>query len=508
MQEENAPAAGARPEPRGSVARNAFHLVLGQAATTALAIVFSAVLGRTLGAKDFGLYFLISSFATFAFVVVDWGQQFHVIREIARTPGKGGDLLGSALVLRAAGGMLAAIPAGLLTWALGYDLRTCGFTVAFILVSLPFFLAQTCSFVFRGHDRMDLDAITSVVNKGAGLALGVAALVVGSGLGGVVVAQAVAGIAALLVAGRLYRSVASGPVRFSRRTAREVIAGGTGIVGMMITVQAQPYLDAILVSRMVPAEVVGWFGAARTIMGTLIAPALIVAAAVYPRLSRTASTTSVFRNEFQASMRPILWLGALAALGTFLFAGDAIALVYGERHFSGAAIVLKVFGPGLLLLFVDVLFANALTATGRAGAFSLVKVASIGVSTALDLVLIPWFQRRWGNGGVGAVAAFIVSELVVFAGALSLMPRGTLGPGVLVDVGRALSSAGLTALLFRELPSLPFAVAIPACIACFAFCSLVLGLLRRGDLDVMRSALRRRPAVSDAPAAALEGGPG
>ncbi len=65
---------------RGTVARNAFHLVLGQAATTALAIVFSAALGRSLGTSDFGLYFLITSFATFAYVLVDWGQQIYVNR--------------------------------------------------------------------------------------------------------------------------------------------------------------------------------------------------------------------------------------------------------------------------------------------------------------------------------------------------------------------------------------------------------------------------------------------
>jgi len=49
-------------------------LVLGQVTTTALAVVFSAALGRSLGARDFGLYFLITSFATFAYVIVDWAS--------------------------------------------------------------------------------------------------------------------------------------------------------------------------------------------------------------------------------------------------------------------------------------------------------------------------------------------------------------------------------------------------------------------------------------------------
>src|SRR5437879_5074592 len=127
MNHDQAPGSGP-----ATIARNAFHLVLGQVATTALAIVFSAALGRSLGARDFGLYFLITSFATFAYVLVDWGQVFYVIREVARSPERGSGLLGTALVLRAAGAVLVAIPTGLLAWALRYDARTCWFPVAFI----------------------------------------------------------------------------------------------------------------------------------------------------------------------------------------------------------------------------------------------------------------------------------------------------------------------------------------------------------------------------------------
>ena len=99
--------------------------MLGQVVTTALAILFSAALGRSLGARDFGVYFLVSSFAIFAYVLVDWGQQFYVIREVARQPERGSLLLGTALVLRAAGAALVVVPSALAAWALGYDAITC-----------------------------------------------------------------------------------------------------------------------------------------------------------------------------------------------------------------------------------------------------------------------------------------------------------------------------------------------------------------------------------------------
>jgi O-antigen/teichoic acid export membrane protein len=474
-----------------TIARNAFNLVLGQVATTALAIVFSAALGRSLGARDFGLYFLITSFSTFAYVLVDWGQQFYVIREVARSPERGSQLLGTALALRAAGAALVAVPTGLVTWALGYDERTCWFSVAFIGVSLPFFLAQSYGMVFRGRDRMGLDAWVSVVNKLAILAAALAALALGTGLAGVVAAQAAAGLVALALAAQLYRRVTTGLLRYSAQTAREVMAGGSALVTMLAAVSVQPYLDAIILSKLAPADAVGWFGAAKNIMGTLLAPAIILAAAEFPRLSRAASDLGSFALEVRSALRPILWLGALGGVGTYLFADLAIAIIYGQQHFGPAGTILKVYGPCLFLVFIDVLFGYALTAMGRATAFSVAKVGSVVLSTALDLILIPIFQRNTGNGGMGVVVAFAASEAVVFAGALFLLPRGSFGPGAALDVGRALGSAALTALLLRSLPPLPFYLGLPLCVIAFSLCSVALGLVRRTDARLLWALLRR-----------------
>ena len=65
--------------------------------------------------------------------------------------------------------------------------------------------------VFRARDRMGLDAWVSVANKIALLGLALAALALGKGLPGVLVAQVLAGFLALAIAARLYRRVTTGP---------------------------------------------------------------------------------------------------------------------------------------------------------------------------------------------------------------------------------------------------------------------------------------------------------
>ncbi len=123
--------------------------------------------------------------------------------------------------------------------------------------------------------------------------------------------------------------------------------------------------------------------------------------------------------------------------------------------------------------------------------FAVVKVASVVVSTGLELALIPIFQQHTGNGGIGVVAAFVASEFVVFGGAIFLLRRESLGLDISVDMARALGSAALTLLLFWWIPPLPFLVGVSVCVIAFLLCSVGLGLVRRADVQLFRALLRK-----------------
>ena len=492
------PAASAEPcvaatteHSRTTFARNALALLAGQVGTTALAVFFSAALGRSLGAREFGIYYLITTMATFAYVVAEWGQPFVVIRESARRPERAGELLGTALGLRVALAVAIAVPAGLVEWSLGYEAHATLLSVVLIVAMLPTFLAQGYGMVFRARDQMGREAAVSVTNKAVALAVALAALALRAGLPGVIFALGVAGVAALALAARLYRRLGAPPLRFSRTTARELLVSGTPILAMSATIAAQPYLDAIILSKLAPAVVVGWFGAAKMILGTLTAPATILATAAYPRLVRATGTPEL-PGEVRAALRPLLWLGALAGTGTYLFAGTVVELIYGSGGFGPAATILKVFAPGFLLLFIDILLGHIVYAAGRGTGFAVAKILSVVVGTGLNLLLIPFFQDRYGNGGIGVLVAFALSELVVFAGAVWVLRRSALDLRMGVDVARALAAAGATLLVFWALPPVPPWIGMPLSVMVFAAASLVFGLASRRDLSLLRTLVRRR----------------
>jgi hypothetical protein len=121
------------------------------------------------------------------------------------------------------------------------------------------------------------------------------------------------------------------------------------------------------------------------------------------------------------------------------------------------------------------------------------------VSAVLDPLLVPWFQRRNGNGGLGICVAAVVSELVVLGFGVGLAPRGVFDR----QLRRALALAGLAgiamggvAFLLRGFSSY---VSAP-----FALGAYVVTLWATGGIDadylatmrnfVRRKVLRRRSA--------------
>jgi O-antigen/teichoic acid export membrane protein len=462
--------------------RNAFFLLAGQVISTALALILNAILGRWLGAAGFGIYYFLVTVSTFVYVLVDWGQSAYLVREAVRRRADNGALLGGALVFRAGAGVAAALATAVLLEIIGRNSGTEALALLAVVCGLPIALSQSYGYMFRGQDRMDLDATVAVTGKALTAAATIPALLVGGGLTAVVSAQAVGGAGALVMAMFLAHKIHLKVRRPARTTLVELARGGAPIATFFVAVAVQPFIDVIVLSEMVPQEVVGWYGAARNILGVLFAPANILGAAWFPELSRASSSIQDLRRALRAPLRLFLGLGALAAAGTFLFADLAVGVIYGRGHFDPAVAVLQIFAPLIPLFFVNMLFGTAITAAGKTIAIAVVKALSVAVSTALALLLVPLCQARWGNGGIGLALAFGSSEVLMLAAYLRLIPRGVVDLSALPDFLRAATAAGGTVMISAVLPLMTPWLALPTTVAAFVALALASRLILKTDL--------------------------
>jgi len=235
----------------------------------------------------------------------------------------------------------------------------------------------------------------------------------------------------------------------------------------------------------------GWYAAASTMVGTLVAPATIVVAAIYPRLSKAAADKEEFNRALRMTFRPLLLVALLGAIGIFLFADAAISLIYSKEKFAPAGATLRAFAPALLLLYVGMLFGQANLARGRTLPLAWVKLASVVVTTALEFVLIPWSQARFANGGIGLMFSLASGELLMVFAAVYFI-RDALNKGILIDLLRGLSVAALTIAIMQLLPVEPWFVGVPLCIGSYLLLCLLVGLLNRDDLQLLMVAFGRR----------------
>ena len=473
-----------------SLARNAFFLLAGQVGSTTLSIMLTAVLARWLGVVEFGVYYLVVTVSTFAYVVVDWGQNAYLTRESVRREDSD-RLLGGALVFRCAAAFVAALATVLLMKAVGYGSRTEFLALLAVVCGLSLALSLPYVYLFRSRNRMDLEAAVTVAAKALTLAVTVPALVLGGGLPSALLMQAVGGAGALLVAVLLARNIGLKARRPEWRILQELTRRGAPIAFFFVVSAAQPFVDSIVLAKLAPPEVVGWYGAARNIMGVLFAPALILATASFPELSRLSRSPPGLRRELRANLRLLLGLGGLAGVGTFLFADVAVGLIYGRGHFDPAARVLQAFAPVLPLFFIDILFGYTIIAAGRTRQMAAVKLLSVAVSTGLAILLIPVCQARLGNGGIGTVLAFGCSEVLMLTAFLWWL-RGVVDRHAFQDFLRAAAAAGGTLAIFWALPSMSPWLAIPLCVAVFAALALVSGLVLRTDVDKVVNLVRER----------------
>jgi O-antigen/teichoic acid export membrane protein len=272
-----------------------------------------------------------------------------------------------------------------------------------------------------------------------------------------------------------------------------LLVGGTPFVVCNLAMVLQPNVDALFLSKLAPPDVMGWYAAARRLIGVLLFPVASLIGALYPTLCRLhGASPSDFNRTATGALHGVGLLTVPITLGCALFPEVGVS-IFGERDFGPAADNLRVFSVYLFLVYFSMPLGTILIAGGRQRAWTIVQSLCIVVSVALDPVLVPWFQQRTGNGGMGLCVASGVSELLVIAGGLVLLPRGILDRGFVRSMAMAILSGGAmagSAYLLSNRVS-PF-VAAPISVVVYVVALWASGGIQRAQIEMITGFFRRK----------------
>jgi O-antigen/teichoic acid export membrane protein len=137
---------------------------------------------------------------------------------------------------------------------------------------------------------------------------------------------------------------------------------------------------------------------------------------------------------------------------------------------------------------------SVLMSIGRERKFVLVAVASTVGNVAMNLVAIPAFENGFGDGAIGASAVTVASELMMFAGALILIPKDLIDVSLVWFAARVLIAGIATVVVGTALlpVGLVFAIAGGAC--AYIGTVIILRALTWSDAEMLlQLALKRTP---------------
>jgi O-antigen/teichoic acid export membrane protein len=476
------------------VLRNTLILVGAQVVGIPLSILVNAFMGRYLGASDFGHVYLAGALTGFGFLFVDWGQTGVLPAAVAQDRSRAGVLLGTALGWRLGSSVIVTLLLILGAWLFGYSTRL-QVILAIVAVQCIFAtLSGACQDVVRGHERTDVAALARIGFLLLSAALVVPALLLGGDIHVVMIAQVVAQLLVAIPVWRVARRVVSTQVSFDRAEAKQLVHSGSSFLIFALALTAQSNTDAILLSKLTSPEVVGWHAAAQRLIGTLVVPANALSSALYPTLARLYVEDK--EDYLATAKRALCGTAVLAvplALCCAIYRDLGIAL-YSKEHFAPASQNLLVLSAVLFLYYFSMPLGSALVAAGRQRAWAIAQASCVLVSLTLGPLLIPWFQRRYGNGGLGVCVGAVVSESLMVGAALFIAPRGVVDR----SVGKALAKgffAGAVmvgaAYLLRGIPSL---IAGVIAVLVYGATLWMIGGVDREQVEGFKSALRRKIA--------------
>jgi O-antigen/teichoic acid export membrane protein len=498
-----APADAAAPARAGGlVARNTLALVFSQFLTTPVSIVVNAVLARSLGAADFGIIYFANTSLLVAFLFVEWGGQFSLVGEVARDRSKAGALFGAAAAQRL---VLAAVVLLLIPSAsvlLGYDARVQ--TVLLLCAARMGVgsIGSVCSAVFRGFEKLSWCARAAVFGNVLEAVVLVPTLLLGGRLREALVAQLVACCIATAVQIALLLRLGIGRPRLEPRAILSLFHGGLGFLLLDLVLRVQPYIDASFLAKLARPDAMGWYSAANRIVGVLLFPATTLSFAIFPTISRLwAEDRASYAALVRLALRAVAMVGIFAATGTILFAGVAVDILYGNDRFAPAAGNLRILAAYMILVYASIALGISIAACKRQLRYAVAQSFCLLVALVLDPILVPYFERAAGNGGLGVSTSVTVAELAMVAAGAAILPAGVIDRSLLGTVGRALAAAAAMAAVGFALRALPL-LAIPLAVGAYGGTLWALGGLDPELLDLLRDLLRRKrpgpPAVAPA----------
>lgn len=390
------------------VLSNTSILMTAQMVTKLLGMVLTIATARILGVEDYGLYAFALTFGNAFGLLASFGLAQLLPREVARRPESSDGMLGTVLLLEA---IMSTLALGLLlalALALGYTGNRFWIVALAGAAMIVNAVLNVMAAYFRGHHRMDLEAVTRISLSVLNLSIGLPVLLAGFGVLGLATVQLAVFSGMLAVAIILAtRKLARPSFDLGWMGLGNLLRLAGPFVVLSLLIFAYDGTATIFLSLLRGDYETGLYSGAMSFVRVfLIVPAALIGALLPLMAHSWQASRTTWTMLYRRSIKYLLMVGLPLAMGLTLLSSELVAMVLGAQY-GGSAVVLQVLAWVLLVDFLNHGYSNALISIDRERVYLRIVTVAMVVYLLLTFSLIP------GWGALGAAVASLTTESVI-----------------------------------------------------------------------------------------------
>lgn len=408
-----------------SIAKNTTIMLAAQAITWVCSFVLLLFLPRYLGSEDYGRLYLAMSMGMIISIIIDFGGNYLIPKEVAKSKKKTPQVLVSYIGVRTI--LWAICMAGLLLFCYMVEYSRL-VTMLIIILGISKLWeggSKAIRSCFQGYEKMEYPSVGVVAEKIFVATLAVAALFLGAGSVEVALVMMAGALINLLICTKFIPIIVSKLPSFRINTSYKLLK--YSLPYFMWSVFAVIYyrIDAVMLSTMTTEKVVGWYGGAYKFFDIVMFLPAILTTVVFPIFSKLwEDTSNSFATTFQQSLKFILIAGIPMCIFFLLFSENLISLFFGLEEYGPSVLVLQIFSIGIIFVYIDFIMGSAILATNKQRSWAFVGLIAVLLNIGLNFLLIPYSQQMMGNGGIGAAITTLITEVFIMVCAIIMLPTG------------------------------------------------------------------------------------
>jgi O-antigen/teichoic acid export membrane protein len=466
-----------------------------QVITGAFGFLLLLFLPRYLGTVDYGRLYLAISIQGIFQMFISFGGRYFIPKEVARDRTRTADLLVNSIAMRVVLWGVSMLAMILLGYIANYPVETRLLIMILGVAMLWEGIKLVLWCCFQGHEQMKYPVLGSILERSFVTGVGILALLLHADAVGIAIIMAVGSLLNFLVCMKFIPRIVEKFPKVDWRAAYGMLR--PEVPYFLFSVFGVIYfrIDAVMLSLLTPADVVGWYGASYRLFDILMFLPSIFNIALFPVLARLwGNEKETLALTTQRSLELMLAAAIPIAVIIFAFAHEIIELFFGLNAYGPSVVLLQIFGLGVIIIYVNFVLGTTVFATDKQRQWTLVSFIAIFLNVGMNYFLIPYTQARQGNGGIGAAIATLLTELYILLSALVLIGPSVFQNAHALDIGKGIGSGIIMILAIWWTNSIdwPWLLQVAAASTIYIAALLSMRMFRPAEIAIAKELLTIR----------------